>query len=135
MITAVDSSILFDVLLADQQYAGASLAALKDCRHAGGLVVCPVVWAEVRAALREPENMSKLLGAAGIRFDSFDEKCADLAGEMWRRYRARGGKRDRIIPDFLVGAHARLRAARLLSRDRGFYRGYFDGLEVIAPTM
>lgn len=47
---------------------------------------------------------------------------------------ASGGKRTRLIPDFLVGAHALIRSARLLSRDRGFYRAYFKGLAVLEPA-
>jgi hypothetical protein len=35
---------------------------------------------------------------------------------------------------FFIGAHARTRADRLVTRDRGFFRRYFDGLEIIDPT-
>ena len=45
-----------------------------------------------------------------------------------------GARRDRIVADFLIGAHARLQADRLLTRDRGFFRDSFDGLEVIDPS-
>jgi len=46
-----------------------------------------------------------------------------------------GGSRTRLIVDFLIGAHARERADRLLTRDRGFYRAYFDELEIVDPTQ
>jgi predicted nucleic acid-binding protein len=39
-----------------------------------------------------------------------------------------------MIADFLIGAQALLQADRLLTRDRGFYRGYFDDLEIIDPS-
>jgi predicted nucleic acid-binding protein len=53
--------------------------------------------------------------------------------EAWRRYRGRGGRRTRIVSDFLIGAHALSAADRLLTRDRGFYRRYFAGIKVLDP--
>lgn len=134
MITALDSSVLLDVLLEDPKHRDRSLAALGAAHAAGVLVVCPVVWSEVRAALREPGRIAEHLGAAGIRFDPFDEACADLAGDLWRAYRRSGGRREHLVPDFLIGAHAMLRADRLLARDRGFFRRRFDGLAVVDPA-
>lgn len=57
------------------------------------------------------------------------------AAAHWSRFRDRtpGGPR-RIAADFLVGAHAVHHADRLLSRDRGFYRLAFQGLEVVDPS-
>lgn len=134
MITAVDSSVLLDVILDDPDFKTASLEALKECRAAGALIACPVVWAEVRAALLKPGQIGALLSAAGISFDPFDEVCAELAGDLWREYRHRGGRREHLIPDFLVGAHAQTRGARLLARDRGFFRRYFRRLQILDPT-
>jgi hypothetical protein len=133
MITAVDSSVLLDVILEDPRHRDASLAALRAAHAAGPLLACPVVWSEVRAALREPGSIAGVLGAAGIRFDPFDEACAELAGDLWRAYRRGGGRRQYLIPDFLIGAHAKVRAGRLLARDRGFFRDRFKGLTVVAP--
>ena len=134
MITAVDSSVLFDVLTDDPRHGGSSKQALQDARAGGIIVACPIVWAEVRAHFKDASVMREAFAGAGIRFDPFDEASADLAGELWAAYRKRGGPRSRLVSDFLVGAHAKLRAQRLLARDRGFYRAFFRGLPLIDPT-
>lgn len=60
-------------------------------------------------------------------------KILSLAGETWMRYRRQGGQRTRLVADFLVAAHAQIRAGRLLTRGRGFFRIYFEALEIIEP--
>lgn len=131
MVTAVDSSILLDILTDDPIRRPGAVAALREAHQRGRVLVCPVVWSEVRAFFEDAAVMASALGDADLRFDPFDQECADLAGTLWRDYRRGGGQRTRLIPDFLIGAHAHVRGGRLLTRDRGFFRRYFSGLEVL----
>lgn len=136
MRTAVDSSVLLDVLGADATFGERSREALRRAYDSGALIACDVVWAEVRAHFPSDESFGQALDLLGVRYDAITSEVARLAGRLWREHRATGRSsiRHRLIPDFLIGAHARLRSDILLSRDRGFYRRYFSGLSVIDPS-
>ncbi len=131
MVTAVDSSLLLDVLTDDPIHRAPSLNALRAARQVGPLIVCPIVWAEVRGFFEDAERMHRAFHDGEIHFDPFDRECADMAGMLWRDYRHRGGSRTRLIADFLIGAHAQVRGGRLLTRDRGFFGRYFTDLQLI----
>lgn len=69
----------------------------------------------------------------GIDFDPVQVEPSALAGEIFQAYRKSGGTRERILPDFLIGAHAVDQADQILSDDQGFFRKYFSGLKVVGP--
>lgn len=134
MITAVDTRVLFDVLLVDPKHGRpppkrSGLA----CRWAA-LVVCDVVWAETAAVFDEEENFVERMGRLAIRLMPSTMGALWLAGQRWRALRAGGGGRDRVVADFMIAAHASKQCDRLLTRDRGFAQACFDGLVLIDPS-
>lgn len=134
MITAVDSNVLIDILEPDPRFGRASAAALRDAISHGGLIACDVVWAEVAARFPSAADAQRALALLTVAFSSVDEATALGAGAAWAEYRRRGGKRDRVVADFLIGSHARGHADRLLTRDRGFFRTYFADVDVVDPS-
>ena len=130
---AVDSSVLLDVLVDDARFAHASASMLTQALSAGDVVVCDAVVAEVQAMLDTRETAMDALSAYGIRYLPTTEQAAVRAGHMQRRFRDRGGRRERVVADFLIGAHAMLQCDALITRDAGFFRDYFKGLKIIVP--
>jgi predicted nucleic acid-binding protein len=134
LITAVDTSILLDVFGADPSFGPSSAAAVRRCLGEGQLVACEAVWAECAAGLPDAATTLDRLAKLRVNYMALDPATALAAGRMWNLYRSRSGTRERVIADFLIGAHALLQADRLLTRDRGFYRDYFDGLAILDPS-
>ncbi len=135
MITAVDTNVLLDVFGGDSRFGPSSRDTLRLCLQEGSLIGCDIVWAEVGACFPSTKTAREAMERLGVGFAGIDETAALAAGEAWRRYRQRGGQRLRILPDFLIGAHALLSADRLLTRDRGFYRTVFLKLKVLDPSL
>jgi hypothetical protein len=134
MITAVDTSVLLDVFLPDLEFGPASRDALRNCLREGRLVACLVVWAEVASVFPSPSAAQDAMSRLDVGFSETSLGAALGASRAWRAYRERGGRRARVAADFLIGAHAISHADRLLTRDRGFYRGHFSGLRVLDPS-
>ncbi len=134
MITAVDANVLLDIFGADPLFGVRSAKALRSCLSQGRLVACEVVWAEVASCFPATAQARQAIERLNVEFSPITLDIALAASAAWKAYRARGGKRQRVAADFLIGAHARGQADRLLTRDRGFYRGYFAGLRVLDPA-
>lgn len=133
MITAVDTSVLIDIFRADERYGLQSVRAVRRSTRNGRLVVCDVVWAELTALFSTRQALYDQMVSMRIDFLPVDRDAATLAGELWGKYRARGGDRKRVIADFLIAAHAKVQCDRLLTRDRGFRRDYFGDIAIVDP--
>jgi predicted nucleic acid-binding protein len=132
-VIAIDSSVLIDLLTGDPSASDSAEASLRKALAIGPVVVCDVVLAEITAVLKNGAESLDALEDMGVGYLPLESRAAIRAGEMQRRYRQRGGKRERTIPDFLVGAHAMLQCSALITRDGSFFRDYFKGLKVIVP--
>ena len=129
MITAVDTSVLLDVFLPDDKFGERSKAWLRTAYDTGAIVISDIVYAELAPAFRDRETLDGALQEINAMISPLDTAMACEAGLRWRSYRKAGGPRQRIITDFLIGAHAASVAEAFLTRDRGFYETYFPELK------
>ncbi len=128
MITAIDTSVLLDVLLPDEHHGPQSRQRLRAAYDGGAIIVCDIVYAELVPAFGDRAALDGALQAINVKLSPISASIAYEAGLRWMRYRRAGGPRTRIISDFLIGAHAVAAADIFLTRDRGFYATYFPEL-------
>ncbi|MCA3236865.1 MAG: type II toxin-antitoxin system VapC family toxin [Curvibacter sp.] len=133
MKTAVDSSVLFDIVKGAPG-ARAAQAALEAALSQGSLCACAVVVAELGRYFKSTQDLQAFLADCQIDHDPLSTASALGAAQIMRAYARNRGPRERVAPDFLIGAHAQHQADALLTTDGGFYRHYFRGLTVVAPA-
>ncbi|MDZ4145238.1 MAG: type II toxin-antitoxin system VapC family toxin [Burkholderiales bacterium] len=132
MKTAVDSSVLFDIVKGAPG-AVAAQAALEAALTQGSACVCAVVVAELGRYFVSEQDLRDFLADCQIDHDPMNMDSALDAARIMRGYARNKGPRERVAPDFLIGAHAAKQTDALLTTDAGFYRQYFEGLTVMTP--
>lgn len=132
MKTAVDSSLLFDIVKGTPG-APAAQTALEAALAHGSLCVCAIVVAELGRYFKRDEDLLAFLSDCQIEHDPIGMPAALGAAQIMRAYARNKGPRERLAPDFLIGAHAMHQADALLTTDGGFYRQYFSSLALVAP--
>lgn len=133
MMTAVDTPVLLDILLADPRFCQSSEEKLRKARQQGRVIVCETVIAEISPVFTSRMDLKSFLEETGIEFEPSIFETALLAGEMFKNYLMNKVTAKRVLPDFLVASHAVTSSASLLARDRGYYREYFKDLKLIDP--
>jgi len=134
MISAVDSSVILDVLADNPRFAEASLDVLRMGAQQGKLIVSECVIAEIFPALSDPSKLKGMLSDWELEFVPSTFESAAVAGQMFAAYLKRFSEKRKVIADFLIGAHALVHADRLIARDRGYFRHYFKALSILDPS-
>ena len=132
-MTFIDTNVLLDLLTNDPVWADWSVRELDAAALKGPLVVNAAVYAELSVRFERIEELDEVLGESGILLEEIPRAALFLAGKAFQRYRAAGGVRTGVLPDFFIGAHAAVIGVPLITRDVRPYRTYFPSLELIAP--
>ncbi len=159
MAVAVDTNILLDILLPDPDYKDVSLSLIIKYNKTSKLIISEIVYGELASQFAEMNILESFLSDAGIFLEYTKPQGLWIAAQAWKKYSIDRDEflqcqscghnqlvrcqecnsiissRQHIIPDFIIGGHAQEQAERLITRDRGFYRSYFNGLEVECPVI
>ncbi len=128
----VDTNVMIDVMHGGS-WSEWSLAALANARLLSAVVIGPIVFGELAGNGAALESIESALDSLGVRTVAMDAVAGHRAGTAHHAFRSRGGGREKILADFLIGGHASALGATLLTRDPRWYRRYFPELELITP--
>lgn len=134
-MTLVDTNVLLDLVTNDAMWADWSIQQLEAAALRGPVAINDTIYAELSVRFDRIESLDGMLDEAGIILLDIPRPALFLAGKVFQRYRAAGGTRSGVLPDFFIGAHATISRLPLLTRDVGRYRTYFPTVELIAPGL
>ncbi|KAF0176539.1 MAG: PIN domain-containing protein [Hyphomonadaceae bacterium] len=127
----VDTNVIIDVISADSAFYAKSSAALRTLMP-GTAAIGPLVYAELATGTTK-EDLDRALARLGLPLLSMSDRALYESGQAFAAYRKRGGTRERLLADFLIGAHALIDGTALLTRDPKRYQTAFPDLRVIEP--
>lgn len=129
----LDTNVLIELIEEDDVWFNWSATAVARAAKSERVTVSPVVIGELASGGRILPAMVSLLQQLDIMIWQLDAPAAQLAGEAHRAYRQAGGKREKLLSDFLIGGHAAAEDATLITRDPRRYQAYFPQLPLITP--
>ena len=132
-MTLVDTNVLLDLVTNDATWAGWSIRPLDAAALKGPLAINDVIYAELSVRFATIEVLEAVLHDAGVAMEPMPRPALFLTGKAFQRYRAAGGRRTGVLPDFFIGAHAAVARLALLTRDTRRYRSYFPTIDLVAP--
>jgi predicted nucleic acid-binding protein len=133
MRTIPDSNVILDLLDEQSPFHDWSTKWFETSALADAVVTNAVVFAEASSRFPDLQAARAIFEELAFVYENILPEAAHHAGRAHRIYRQNGGRRDRVLPDFLIGAHAANNGYRILTRDGSRYRTYFPDVEVIAP--
>lgn len=133
MIVLVDTNVLLDAFDPAEEFHAWSVEQITASSRTDQLAINPVIFAELSVAFDRMDDLDPRLPVPYFRRLELPYEAAFLAGQIFRSFLKRGGKRTRPLPDFFIGAHAQVIGAAILTRDTRRYRSYFPKVQLIAP--
>jgi predicted nucleic acid-binding protein len=125
----VDTSVILDIATEDAKWQDWAERQIAHFGTVDTLAISPVIYAETGHRYPNRTALDRML--TGYEWADFDRAVAWRAAQAHAIYRARGGKRERILGDFWIGAHAEVRGWKLLTRNPDDFKGF--SLSLIAP--
>lgn len=97
------------------------------------MIINQIIFSEFSLRFRSLDEVEDALPPDEFRREGLPWSAAFAASRAFALYRRDGGRREMVLPDFLIGAHAAIRGYSLLTRDLRRFRTYFPTVDLITP--
>ena len=133
MPVLVDSNVLIDIVTDDPKWYNWSSSMLAKFLDEDIVIINPIIYAEISIAFQTPSEVDKCFPPHLFIREALPWEAAFAAGKAFLAYRRQKGQKKTPLPDFYIGAHAKVCKYVLLTRDSTRYRTYFPKIRLVSP--
>lgn len=131
-----DTSALIDLLDQGKPRHAAAFAAFQSYKTSGMVFITDVIFSEASIGMPSAAALRTALDELGIdRLTSDDDDALYHAGQTFKVYKEKKGKKDGVLPDFMIGALAQAYGIALVTFNEKDFISRFPELEVVVPTL
>lgn len=135
MTTLLDTNIVIALGKPSDAFHPWAVEQLETAkRESPPAVICDTSFAEASVSYGSAEELAVLLAEWGIDRLPTSDEALYLAGQAYKAYRTRGGKRDGALPDFIIGAVAQVEGVPLVTANPKDFTRFFT-LTLIEPSQ
>lgn len=132
MTAILDTSVLISALQPDHEFHSWSQEQIIVAKLEGPLLICDVAYSEFSVAMKTREETDQALSVLDLERPRASDRALFQAGKAFLAYKRRGGTKENVLPDYLIGAQAHDLKAKLITTNAKDF-SFFDGLEILHP--
>ena len=97
--------------------------------------ITPIISSGLSLTFSTVEALDRSVDHRGPAVIEIPRPPSFLAGKARVRYRRQGGKKQNVLADFFIGAHATVAGYPILTRETHRYVAYFPGVSLVSPAQ
>jgi predicted nucleic acid-binding protein len=133
MTTFVDTNVLIYLLDSGSTLHDWSVTEFQRSKERGPVIVSDIVYAEFSIGMADKDATDRAIAELACERLRITDQALFNAGRAFKLYKLSGGKKDKMLPDFLIAAQAENESAPLLTANVEGFLQHFSKLQVISP--
>ncbi len=135
----LDTNVLIYAFDPDSPFCNWARETIADAVAGNGASINAVSLAEICVGDADPPTAADRIRSWGVEILDVPAAAADECAKAYRRYRQRRVSQSDVpvpimpLPDFFIGAHAKIMGWELATADQGRFHTYFPSVSLKMP--
>ncbi len=135
----LDTNVLIYAFDPDSPFCHWARETIAEAVAGDGAAINAVSLAEICVGDADPPTAADRIRSWGIEILDVPAAAADVCAKAYRQYRKRRMSQSDVsvpvmpLPDFFIGAHAKIMGWELATADRGRFHTYFPSVSLKMP--